>query len=145
MLLSAFLFLYVGNAIAQQESNIPYNCSCKMDSIAVYGEFPEKMPEFPGGVVERIRFFHNNFSYPQEQLKDTNHILQTKFYLSFVVDTNGIIRNRCIVKTLWPDRLTPAEKEALRMLDIMPPWIPAVSNGKKVAVKLVFPLNVELK
>ncbi|MFH0895868.1 MAG: hypothetical protein V2A54_15650 [Bacteroidota bacterium] len=135
------LFLFCYSGFAQKT----YNCSCIIDTIDIINEFPEKMPEFPGGENARMKFLFENFEYPKEQLNDTSFMLQTKFYLSFVVDTNGRLRNRCIDHTLFPDHLTPAEQEALKLLDKMPLWIPAEHKGKKVAIKMGLPFHVELR
>lgn len=94
-----------------------------------------QMPEPQGGVEETLKFFTENFKYPEQD------IFQGSFQLEFIVDaqgniTGGRIRNKS------SDKLTKADKEALRVLSLMPKWKPGKCKGENVPVHTYLPLKL---
>jgi hypothetical protein len=101
---------------------------------SIYG-FAEKMPEFIGRQESLLIYLSKNFSFPSRE------DIQMSMIASFTIDTLGNIISPQIVSPRYTDRLTPAEKEFLRVIRLMPAWIPGEHKGKKVNVKMVLPLK----
>ncbi|MFC0878397.1 TonB family protein [Saccharicrinis sp. FJH2] len=96
----------------------------------------EKMPEFPGGINAMMNFLRNNITYPPEAKAAG---ISGRVYVSFEVDTTGNIVNPQIVRGV--DSLLNAE--ALRVVKMMPKWIPGEQRGKKVRVSFMLPINFD--
>jgi hypothetical protein len=97
----------------------------------------EQTPQFPGGQEALKAFIHNNYNYSliNKQEQQTNK----KIVVQFTIDAKGNIKNAKITTGLN----TEADKEALRVVGIMPKWKPAMAEGKAVSkeVTLPFPLQ----
>lgn len=100
----------------------------------------EQMPEFPGGMAEMYKFINKNMQYPQ--IEKENGISGT-VYVTFVVDKAGNIND---VKTLRGVAGGPnLEKEALRVVKMMPAWKSGKQNGREVSVQFNLPIKFVLK
>ena len=91
-------------------------------------EKPDKMPEFPGGMAECMKFLTKNMKYPKEARMNGE---QGRVVLQFVVDRDGSITDIKVVKSVSPS----LDKEAIRVFKKMPKWTPGTMNGKPVRVK----------
>ena len=87
--------------------------------------FAETLPQFPGGDLEMKKFIEKNFKY--KKLSATEG---TKIYVQFTVEIDGTIKSPKIIKGINAD----LNKEALRVVSIMPKFSPAKNNGKTVAI-----------
>jgi len=94
----------------------------------------EKMPEYPGGVEALYRYISRNIILPAS-VESKN--VSGRVYVAFVVDTTGAVKDVKIEKGLN----TECDKEALRLVNSLPNWIPATQNGKKVQVAMRLPIN----
>jgi len=95
----------------------------------------EKMPEFPGGQQAIMKFLVENIRIPVEY-NEVNW--RGRVILQFVVNTDGSITDIQVIRgvsPLW-------DKEAIRVIELMPNWIPGEHNGKKVRVKQILPINI---
>ena len=95
----------------------------------------EKMPEFPGGQQAMMKFLVENIRIPVEY-NEVNW--RGRVILQFVVNTDGSITDIQVIRgvsPLW-------DKEAIRVIELMPNWIPGEHNGKKVRVKQILPINI---
>jgi len=100
----------------------------------------EQMPEFPGGAAEMYKFISKNIQYPQ--IEKENNIGGT-VYVTFVVDKNGKIND---VKTLRGVAGGPnLEKEAMRVVKMMPSWKSGKQNGREVSVQFNLPIKFVLR
>jgi len=98
----------------------------------------EKMPEFPGGQDSLRRFIAKTVEYPMEAAKKG---MQGKIFVTFVVGKDGAVRNAKIVRGASP----MLDKEALRVINKMPNWMPGEQRGKKVSVAFTVPINFVLQ
>ncbi len=89
--------------------------------------------EFPGGKKALLTFLTKNLEYPEM-------CILGKIYLKFTVLQDGTIENIIVLRgiTDWPE----CEKEAIRVISIMPKWIPAKVNGKSVNSYFYLPINI---
>lgn len=99
----------------------------------------EKMPEYKGGDQELMKYLATNIKYPTTENDDD---LQFKIFATFVIDTVGKVRNPCILRPKYADRLTPIETEILRVIESMHDWVPGMINEKKVPVRYTMPINI---
>jgi len=107
------------------------------NSPAIVTAQPAGMPQFPGGNIAMIRFIHQNLQYPSVALKQR---IQGRVWCSFVVEKDGSISDLKLEKGLY----SFLDEEALRVLRLMPQWIPAVRNNSEVAVRVYIPIVFKL-
>lgn len=98
----------------------------------------EEMPEFPGGDLARAKWLQANLNYPA--IAQENGI-QGKVYVTFVVGKDGTISNATVVRGVDAS----LDKEALRVVNKMPPWKPGMQRGKPVNVSFTVPINFVLQ
>jgi len=116
---------------SQDDSNVTGNQ--KSESSAVF-TVVEEMPSFPGGESERARFFSNNLRVPAESIEGT-------VYVSFVVKEDGSITDAKILRGLGKNY----DDEVLRVINLMPKWLPGKQNGEAAAVKFNMPVKFSKK
>jgi len=98
----------------------------------------EVMPEFPGGNNALLKWLADNINYPtiaQEQG------IQGRVSLRFVVKPDGSVGDVEVVKGLDPS----CDKEAMRVVNKMPKWIPGKQNGNPVYVYYSLPVVFRLQ
>lgn len=98
----------------------------------------EKMPEFPGGMAELMKWLNKNLKYPA--IAQENGI-QGRVAVQFVVNKDGSIVDPQVVKSVDPY----LDKEALRVVKAMPRWSPGEQRGKPVRVKYTLPVMFRLQ
>ncbi|WP_346320790.1 energy transducer TonB [Chitinophaga sp. YIM B06452] len=96
----------------------------------------DKMPEFEKGEVGLLEFFKKNFRYPENQ-----DFFQGSINLVFIVDNKGLVTNGHILKKSKAE-LTLVDKEALRVLSNMPRWKAGSCEGRKVPVRIFWPVRL---
>ena len=97
----------------------------------------EKMPEFPGGAAELMKWLNKTLKYPS--IAQDNGI-QGRVVVQFVVNKDGSIVDPVVVKNVDPY----LDKEALRVVKLMPNWSPGEQRGKAVRVKFTLPVTFRL-
>lgn len=90
-------------------------------------------PSFPGGVMSLEEWLRRNLKYPVAAKRMG---IEGKVIVGFLVDTNGKIYDVSIVESLH--RL--CDREAMRLVRLMPAWIPGVKNGAKISGKYTVPI-----
>lgn len=97
----------------------------------------ERMPCFPGGDQKMQDFIEKNLHYPKECAEKG---LQGRVIVDFVVERNGTLTDIRVVKSVNP----ALDKEALRIVKLMPKWIPGRQSYKEVRVKYIIPITFQL-
>lgn len=98
----------------------------------------EQMPEFPGGKSNLLSFLSQNVKYPSEaQTKG----IQGRVTCSFVVNRDGSITDVEVVHSVN----TLLDKEAIRVINSMPKWIPGKNKGRFIRVKHTVPITFRLQ
>jgi len=107
----------------------------------INAQYSENQPEFPGGIDSLNSFINRNLQYP-----DSAFILRVQgtVYASFIIDKDGSVNGHKIIRGIgWG-----CDKEALRILKLMPRWKPGFQNGKpvrmsyNVAIKFTIPDSI---
>lgn len=97
----------------------------------------EEMPQFPGGPSALFEYLSNNLQYPV--VAEENGV-QGRVIVTFIVEKDGSISNAKVVKVVDPS----LDKEAIRLVESMPNWIPGKQNGEPVRVKYTVPVTFRL-
>ena len=97
----------------------------------------DKMPFFPGGEAALMTYVRDNISYPTEAA-DKN--IQGRVIIQFVVDTTGQVGDVRVVRSVDPD----LDREAVRVVQTLPRFIPGSRLGKPVNVWYTLPVNFKL-
>lgn len=97
----------------------------------------EQLPEYPGGMVEFMKWLTATLKYPEVALKQR---IQGKVMISFIVNTDGSLSDIKLVK--GANRLLDAE--ALRVARLMPKWSPGKDKGKPCRTMIAIPIVFEI-
>ena len=95
------------------------------------------IPAFPGGDEELRKFLQTNLIYPKEA-KDKG--IEGLVKVTFIVRKDGTITEVYAQKS--PLKLLSAE--AIRVVKMMPKWLPGKQNGKPVNVRFILPIEFKL-
>ena len=98
----------------------------------------EKMPSFPGGDAELLKYIATNIKYPKES-QDNGE--QGRVICSFIVGRDGSVNYPEVLRGVTP----LLNEEAVRVINTMPRWNPGMQRGKAVAVKYTVPITFRLK
>ena len=98
----------------------------------------EKMPEFPGGNGELMKYFSNNVRYPVVALENN---IQGRVIVQFTVRRDGSIADVQVVRSVDAH----LDKEAIRLVSNMPKWKPGQQRGKAVHCKFTVPVTFKLQ
>lgn len=99
---------------------------------------PDSLPVFPGGNAACMRFLSRNVVYPPSAVKSRT---RGCVLVQFVVEKDGRLTDFKILRSVSP----LLDKEALRVLKMMPRWIPGRKNGKAARFLYVFPVDFRLR
>jgi protein TonB len=93
------------------------------------------MPEFIGGIKEFSSFLKDNIIYPAWEKEQK---IEGIVFVTFVVEKDGSISNLNAVRV--PDGSKNLADEAIRVLSLMPKWIPGETEGENVRVSYTVPI-----
>ena len=96
----------------------------------------EEMPRFPGGNVQK--WISKHIKYPM--VAQENNI-QGKVFVQFVIEKDGSVSNVNVTRSVDPS----LDKEAIRVIQSMPKWIPGKQRKKPVRVSFTVPINFQLQ
>jgi periplasmic protein TonB len=94
-------------------------------------------PGFSGGEEARLLFLQNNIVYPVISKENGSSGI---VYVTFVIEPDGSITNIGILKGV--DEFI--DQECIRVVKMMPKWIPGIREGKKVRVKIKMPISFKV-
>ncbi|MBP7359534.1 MAG: energy transducer TonB [Prevotella sp.] len=93
------------------------------------------MPSFTGGNGALMDYISKNIKYPTES------DAQGRVVVTFTVEKDGSITNATVTRSVDP----AFDKEALRVINSMPKWIPGKRNGQNVRVRYTVPVTFRLQ
>ena len=97
----------------------------------------EDLPQFPGGAVEFMKWLTKHLRYPYNARKQK---IQCKVVAVFYVEKDGSITGISVTKSLSAE----CDREALRVLRMMPAWQPGIQNDKPCRTKVCIPIVFKL-
>ena len=134
----ALCMLFVNNpVVASTLSSVSTISVTDEESPTNVCKTPEKMPEFPGGTKGLMNFLATNVKYPQVAV---NNKTEGRVLVQFVVNKNGKVTNPKVVKSVSKE----LDEEAMRVVALLPDFIPGEKDGKKVPVFFTLPISFKL-
>lgn len=100
--------------------------------------FVEEMPEFPGGEKALLEFIAKNIRYPGTAQRLG---VEGRVHLKFVIDKDGSVTNIEVLQGIGAG----CDKEAIRVLGLLPKFSPGKQRGKAVKVQMQLPVIFKLK
>lgn len=97
----------------------------------------ERLPEFPGGMVELMKWLTRTLKYPEFARQ---HKQQGRVMVSFIINKDGTIANPKIVQSVSAE----LDREALRVVRAMPAWKPGEDRGKPCRTLFCLPIVFKL-
>ncbi len=125
--------------VAYHKSHINDHSACYgvgTDSI-YFNSSAQKMPEFPGGEEELMKYLNVHIQYPPEALKNN---IQGKVIVQFIVWKDGRVGKVKVVRSV--DKYL--DKEAVRVVKTLPKFIPGREDGEPVNVWYTLPVTFKL-
>src|SRR3712207_5782326 len=96
-----------------------------------------RSPEFPGGMVAFMQWLTQNLNYPPLAQRQR---IEGKVVVSFIINKDGSIADAKIAKSANP----LLDREALRIVGIMPKWKPGMQDNKPCRTMFAIPINFKL-
>jgi TonB family protein len=94
-------------------------------------------PQFPGGDAELIQFLNENIQYPAQAARDK---IEGKVVVQFMVKKTGKIDKVKVLRSVRKD----LDKEAVRVIKMMPDFTPGKQNGETVDMQYTVPVTFKL-
>lgn len=101
-----------------------------------YKEVREQIPVFKGGNEALVKFIRKNLQYPREASRKN---MEGTVYVGFIINKLGKIEKIKVIKGV-PE----LNKEAMRVISLMPDWEAGMQAGQKVSVHYTMPLKFRL-
>lgn len=112
------------------------NITCAQKHI-YYQKEVEQKAVFPFGVDSLRNFINKNMNWVDNRVSGKGSVL-----VCFVVNKQGEISSPSICQSNFWEAF---EKEAIRLVELMPRWIPATKRGKKVKSRAELLIEFELE
>lgn len=90
---------------------------------------------FPGGMDTMYSFLRSHITYP------TQDNVEGTVYTSFDVEEDGLLTNIRIKRGIHP----ALDEEAIRVVRLMPQWIPAIDTDTKKPLKTHYTIPIKFK
>lgn len=98
----------------------------------------DKKAEYPGGTKALLQYLKDNLRYPKEAI---NKNIQGTVIVDFNIDIDGIISDVKVIRSVDPI----LDEEAIRVVEAMGYWTPAIADGKEVRSRFKLPIRFTLK
>lgn len=97
----------------------------------------EDLPQYPGGAVEFMKWLTKTLQYPDAARRKKT---QGKVVAVFYVEKDGSITGINVTQSLSPE----CDREALRVLRMMPNWKPGIQHDRPCRTKVCIPIVFKL-
>ena len=97
----------------------------------------DQRPEFPGGMEELLKFIQSNVQYPAEEKQQK---VEGLVIVTVIITKDGEIKDPKVLQGSNQN----LNNEAIRIVSIMPKWVPGKLNGKEVNVQTTIPVRFRL-
>lgn len=129
------LCLFSLSLAAQSEQKMVDSISTKQDSVYAVAY---RMPTYNGGEAAMYKWLSENIKYPNTAMKDS---VSGLVIIHFIVEKDGSITNAEVLKGIGDG----CDEEALRVVNLMPKWIPGeLKGGKPIRVMFNIPIRYAL-
>jgi TonB family protein len=93
----------------------------------------DQMPQYPGGEEALMKFIKNNLHYPKDAVEKG---IEGRVTIRLVISSTGEVKDVTVLRGLDPS----CDAEALRVIKMMPTWIPGKQSGKAIPVYYTLPI-----
>lgn len=135
------LTIIAGAALAIAISPNAYSQTCRIktatlnNGCCVYTEvyeydYVDEKPEFPGGRNSMLNFINSTREYPTEAYELG---IEGRVTCAFIVNPDGKVSNVQVLKGVE----SSLNKEAMRIVSLMPSWSPGMMGDQPVATRVV--------
>ncbi len=93
----------------------------------------ERLPEFPGGPVEFMKWLTRNLKYPASAQQQK---IEGRVVVSFIINKDGTTSDIKVTKSATP----VLDREALRVIRMMPKWKAGEDHGKPCRTMMAIPV-----
>lgn len=97
----------------------------------------EQIPEFPGGMVELMKWLTKTLHYPYWAQKRQ---IEGRVVVTFIINRDGSLANIQVAKSVDP----LLDNEALRVVRLMPKWKPGMQDSKPCRTMFAIPIEFKL-
>ncbi|MDE6271409.1 MAG: energy transducer TonB [Muribaculaceae bacterium] len=130
---AAFILLSLSSVAGAQTCRVSLGTTssghCAYMEVYEYDYVHDK-PCYPGGDCQLMEFINSTRRYPEKAYKNG---VQGRVTCSFVVNANGAISHIKVLKSVEES----LNREAVRILSLMPSWIPGKVDGRPVPVRVI--------
>jgi periplasmic protein TonB len=127
----------VAMSLSSFSQEVPQTCTTKDTTENPVFSIVESEPSFPGGDKARIKFLQENVVYPRVARESG---IQGTVYATFVVERDGNITDIRILRGIGGG----CDDEVVRVLRLMPEWIPGKCGDDCVRVQFNMPMKFTL-
>jgi len=99
--------------------------------------FVEVKPIYSGGDAALLKFIAENIVYPTDAKENG---IDGTVYISFVIGKDGKVSTVTVVKSIH----SSLDKEAQRVISLLPDWTPGKQQGIPVPVSFIIPIKFKL-
>lgn len=117
----------------EEEKAEPINLNEDAETLRIV----EQLPEYPGGMVEFMKWLTSMLKYPDAALERK---IEGKVTVSFIVNADGSVSDIKLVK--GAHKLL--DEEALRVVRLMPKWKPGLEDGHPCRSMISIPIVFEI-
>ena len=103
----------------------------------IVDETVDQMASYPGGIPALMDFLNENIKYPEQAEREG---IEGRVVAGFIVERDGSVSNIETLKSVHP----LLDAEVVRVMSLMPNWIPGRQNGQPVRVKYSLPITFRL-
>ncbi|WKN40648.1 energy transducer TonB [Tunicatimonas pelagia] len=100
-------------------------------------EVVDTPPQPADGYTAFYQYLGKHLRYPESAVENN---VQGKVYVQLIIDKNGEVLSRTILKGIG----SGCDREAQRVLKRMPNWKPALTDGQPVRAKAIVPISFKL-
>lgn len=118
------------------ETVIPSSTAGGNDNVVNF-RVVEQLPEYPGGMSAFMKWLTNNLKYPRIAQQNKK---QGKVIVAFIINKDGSVSDIKLVKGVDPS----LDREALRVVNMMPEWKPGKDKGKPCRTYFCIPVVFKL-
>lgn len=97
----------------------------------------EVCASYPGGISSLMTWLSSNVRYPEAAQQNN---IQGKVVVKFIVEKDGSISNVDVIRSVDRD----LDREALRVVNMMPKWNPGTNKGVPVRSYFTLPVNFRI-
>ncbi len=120
------------------EMNIETIAPVSVPAITTPMDAPEVMPEFIGGKEAMMKFLQKKIKYPAAAMRIG---IDGTVFVRFVIDKDGNVISAEVIRGIHE----ALDKEAKRVISLMPAWKAGRQNNNPVAVRMVLPIKFQVE